>query len=160
MRSILFVCFSMIILFVGCDTKPDTCKEQSAWQLRVGFYSAKLVGNIQTSKDTVLRSFTARLIIQPDSIFKKPSFPLLQSADTSVYSLLINGKLSASFYAVYKRELAFENYTCGFRTNFLLDTVYTIPKICDSITIVQRNITDVYQENCRFYLSHDSIKYL
>ena len=158
MRSVLLVCLSIVVFFVGCDTKPDTCKEQSAWQLRIGFYSAKLVGNIQTSKDTVLRSFTARLIIQPDSVFGR-SLPLRQNADTSVYSILINGKLSASFYAVYKRELAFENYTCGFRTNFFLDTVYTIPTICDSITIVQPNITDVYQENCRFYLSHDSTKY-
>jgi len=158
MRSVLLVCLSIVVFFVGCDTKPDTCKEQSAWQLRIGFYSAKTVGNIQTSKDTVLRSFTARLIIQPDSVFGR-SLPLRQNADTSVYSILINGKLSASFYAVYKRELAFENYTCGFRTNFFLDTVYTIPTICDSITIVQPNITDVYQENCRFYLSHDSTKY-
>jgi len=157
MRSVLLVCLSIVVFFVGCDTKPDTCKEQSAWQLRIGFYSAKLVGNIQTSKDTVLRSFTARLIIQPDSVLGR-SLPLRQNADTSVYSILINGKLSASFYAVYKRELAFENYTCGFRTNFLLDTVYTIPKICDSITIVQPNITDVYQENCRFYFNGDTVK--
>ena len=157
MRIVLIYCISIVFLFVACNTIPDSCKEQSAWQLRIGFKKVKIAGSLKTVKDSTFRSFIAQYISHPDTnVFKTPSLPLAQGSDTSKFSININKNGIHTLYVVYKRDRTFENYTCGFRTNFTLDTIYTIPKICDSIIIVQPNITDVYQENCRFYFNSDT----
>jgi hypothetical protein len=153
MRVLLTICISVAILFAGCDTKPDTCTDQSAWRLRIGFYSATVNPNYTTIKDSIPRSFSA----QSDTT---TALPLLQNSDTSKFSISINGKQNAVLYVVYKHYRVFENYTCGFRTNFVLDTVYTDHQVCDSIIIVQPNITNANQENCRFYLNRDTTRYL
>jgi hypothetical protein len=159
MRNFIIVCLSICLLLPGCDTKPDTCREQSAWQLGLGFYNVTFSGTYKSVKKVTLKSFLAKCTILSDTYtFKNDSLPLLQSRDTTVYSITINGKSTANLYVVYKRDKIFENYKCGFRTNFQLDTLYTNPEICDSISIVQPNITDVYQENCRFYFNSDTVK--
>ncbi len=151
-------CLALIFLLTGCDTKPDTCKEQSAWTMRVGFYKVDTVKGIRAIKDSVLRL----VVVHTDSLRRVNvvNFELYQSVDTTLFSMTVNNMPSATLYAIYKRERIFENYKCGFRTNFFLDTLYTVPQICDSIIIVHPNITDVHQENCRFYFNNDSTKYL
>lgn len=167
MRIVVVYCILFVLLLAACVTKPDTCKEQSSWQLHIGFKKIKVVSTLNTIKDSALRSFRTKLISRYDttvwdvssSTRKSISFPLIQSSDTSVFSVNLNGKKASTLYVIYKRNRTFENYSCGFRTSFQLDTVYTDPPICDSIIIVQPNITDVYQENCRFYLNNDSTLY-
>lgn len=160
MRSLLIICISVILVLTNCDTKPDTCKDQSNWRLRIAFYSVIVNNNLKTIQDSTLRSFTAQYTSQPDTNHMSGSnLPLAQNSDTSKFSVSINGKNSFVLWVVYKRDRFFENYTCGFRTNFVLDTVYTDRQICDSIKIVQPNITDAYQENCRIYLNRDTTLY-
>jgi len=161
LKSLVFF-LAIVLLLAGCDIKPDTCREQSSWALRVGFYRVDTTGGVITPKDSALRYI---LINSDNSILDssglaKVSLGLYQSRDTTKFSITLNAWRSATLYAVYQHERVFENYKCGFRTNFFLDTIYTVPKICDSIIIVYPNITDVYQENCRFYLNRDStVKY-
>lgn len=164
MRIIVLYCIAFILFFNACATKPDTCKEQKSWMLHIGFKKVKIVSTLKTIQDTTLRSFTSQYIsesgVKLDTTLKNTSagFHLSQHADTSIFAINVNGKMSSTLYVVYKRDRVFENYTCGFRTNFVLDTIYTSPQICDSIIIVQQNITDVYQENCRFYFNSDTTK--
>jgi len=164
MRSLVFYLLIGFFL-VGCNVKPDTCKEQSAWQMRIGFKKIsylRLTANdsIKVVKDSTVRSFIARFVTFFDTtVFQAPSLPLAQTRDTSVFLFNMNGKGIDSLIVIYKRNHIFENYKCGFRTDFVLDKIYTSPVIYDSIVIVQPNITDVYQENCRIYLNNDSTKY-
>ncbi len=147
--------FTFIVILVGCSIKPDTCKEQSAWQMGLTFKQVVIKNNVRSVKDSTLKSFYAVCTNKTDTGgFKTPSLALAQTSDTTSFRITLNGKANATMYVIYKRDRIFENYKCGFRTNFILDTVYTSPVIYDSIIIVQPNITDVNQENCRFYLSN------
>jgi hypothetical protein len=162
MQRLLVLSILFIVILSGCDSKPDTCKEQSAWQFRIGFKKVSVANNnVKTVKDSAIRSFIALYMYKNllDTNILSKSLPLAQASDTSIFLFNLNGKGIDTLCVIYKRERIFENYTCGFRTNFIIDTVYTKPIICDSIVIVQPNITDVYQENCRFYLNNDSTKY-
>src|SRR6266542_5967483 len=148
MRIVVVYCILFVLFLAACVTKPDTCKEQSAWQLHVGFKKIKVVSTLNTMKDSTVRSFISQYIsepnIKPDTAVKKTTagFHLSQSSDTSIFSIILNGKKPSKLYVIYKRNRTFENYSCGFRTSFQLDTVYTDTPICDSIIIVQPNITD------------------
>lgn len=166
MRYLLIATIVGLLFVFGCDTMPDTCKDQSSRQLRVVF---KYV----TFKDSVTKQVTnvnfansyIQFVNSPDSNkFTKPNLPLAQNSDTSVFSFFTSNFEFAKLKAFYKPKRVFENYTCGFRTNFTLDSVSfkfassSDTTFCDSIRIVNPTIDDVYKENCWIYLSSISSK--
>jgi hypothetical protein len=169
MRYLLIASIVGLFFVFGCDTMPDTCKDQSSRQLRIVF---KYV----TFKDSVTKSVTNRSFAysyiqfrnNPDSNkLTIPNLPLAQNADTSVFSFFTSNTELARIKAFYKPKRVFENYTCGFRTNFSLDSISfelihnSTPSdtiTCDSIRIVNPTIDDVYKENCWIYLSTISSK--
>lgn len=169
MRYLLIATIVGLLFVFGCDTMPDTCKDQSSRQLRVVF---KYV----TFKDSVTKkvsngdflNYYIQFVNNPDSNkLTKPNLPLAQNSDSSVFSFIRSNSKFARLKAFYKPNKVFENYTCGFRTNFTLDSVFfelihdssssdTI--VYDSIRIVNPTIDDVYKENCWIYLSSISSK--
>jgi hypothetical protein len=146
---------------VACDETPDTCKSQSARKMEIDFYASKH-GKVAV-KDSTVPSIVAihQAFDDTVTISKKTSInlPLSQLCDSSIFDVTINYTKKVTLYVYYKRDMIFENYTCGFRYNFTLDTVYSVPQFCDSIKIVQSYVSDVTEENCRFYFNHDTTMY-
>jgi Family of unknown function (DUF6452) len=162
LKNLIF-CSIIVSFFASCDIKPDTCKDQSAWTVKNFFYKVEIVNGVRTVSDSTLSDVLVKkdalTLINDTSGLQMVGLELMQSVSKTIFDIKINKMPSAKLYAVYKAETIFENYKCGFRTNFFLDSLYTVPRIFDSIIIVNPNITDVYQENCRFYFNNDSAKY-
>jgi hypothetical protein len=151
------------ILFVlaACDEKPDTCESQAARKMEIYFYSSKH-GKV-AANDSTITSFVAihQAFKDTVSVSKKTNInlPLSQLSDTSVFDVTINQTKKVTLYVCYKRDLIFENYKCGYRYNFDIDTIFAVPQFCDSIKIIQSYVSDVTQENCRFYFNRDTTLY-
>jgi len=175
----LLLYFAFIFLLIGCNIKPDTCKDQSSRTMKIGFYSTSGTGSRRILTDgllTKIKITRGSLVVQDTAGLSKLALPLLQGTnkegndiDSLAFSIsmsiTLNNKKTVALtpvtlYTIYKQDRIFENYKCGFRTNFILDKVYASPKdIFDSIIIVQPYISDVYQENCKLYFSNDSTKH-
>lgn len=157
------ILLSAVALFflVACDEQPETCKAQSARKMEIDFYSS--AHDDVAADDSTVTSLVAihQAFSDTVSIAKKTSIelPLSQLADSSVFDVTINQTKKVTLYVYYKRELIFENYKCGFRYNFDLDTIFSVPQFCDSIKIIQSYVSDITQENCRFYFNYDTTKY-
>jgi hypothetical protein len=149
-------------VMTACNEKPDTCEEQSGRQLIFGFYSVQKTTGKSIVRDSIVSGFSAVVFSTSDSLIKKgniksSALPLSQLTDTCAFTLHINDK-DIGLFVRYRKDLIFENYTCGFRTNFILDTLFTSPAFFDSIVITHSTITDVNLENCKFYFTRHTVK--
>lgn len=153
--------FALVFLTMGCDIKPDTCKDQSAWTMKIGFYDVTVSGTKRATSErqlSYLKITDDGSVIQNARKVSKIAMALFQEKDSMAFDFTI-GKSdtvtlsNTTVNVIYKPDRIFENYKCGFRTNFYLNKIEADTSIFDSITIVQPLITDVYQENCKFYIN-------
>jgi hypothetical protein len=141
---------------MGCDVKPDTCRDQESRTLKMGFYSVAVTG----SKRTVTEVALGKVVINTYTLRKvsKLAMSMFQEKDSIAFLCAIGKTDTVNLsqtpvYITYIPDRVFENYKCGFRTNFILKSVKADTAVFDSIKIAQPYITDVYQENFKFYLN-------
>jgi hypothetical protein len=130
-------------------------------KINLSFYKRVVISGKSTLQSVTISPVVVQGIGQTDFLyptgsdtaFSKISLPLAQMNDTSVFNINLHG-WADQLNVVYKRKNVFVNYDCGFRTEYILDTVWFSIHPQDTILInqTQRYVSTSLLENCKILL--------
>lgn len=159
---IIIICMAFVVLLAACNT-DKICNENRTTYLRIGFYGIQKVNNaiekgtIDSIKITVFGIGRADSLIYNKVETSEIVLPLAQSKDTSVFDVTYShARTNAvwqndNYILVYKRSKVFVNYECGFRTDFVIDTIISTHNAIDSLYFNTRTVTDAKEEHIKIF---------
>ena len=146
----------------SCAT-DQACVESTQSDLNISLFSMKNVtidsSTFIKTADSVFKVVKVVTPGYPDTIYNKASvksisLPLSQVSDTTVFIARFGEITNDTIYAIYKRNLVFLGYECGFRTDFTIDTFYSANHRFDSLEIYNRFVNDKNEVNIKAYFRY------
>lgn len=143
---ILIVILSFFLL--ACE-EVDECVDDTEVNVNIDFKT--LVNNIE--KDTIINELT---IIGNDTPYfnsiniQSVHLPLSQISDTSIYKFTVD-TITDTVSFCSTREHYLVSYECGFTTRYTIDTVITLKKLINEVSIIKSAVDSTNETNIIFY---------
>ena len=144
------------VILPACNT-DNICNEKTISLLKVGFYCRYYSNDRYLTKDSIISisglncvGSNFPLIYDTTVNVSKLYLPLSQNADSSTFEIVLD-KYTDRYTVKYKRNRVFINYDCGFRTDFILDTLTSMDNRIDSIIINKSLVTETDDEHIKIY---------
>jgi hypothetical protein len=165
----IYIFIAFALLAYACNT-DKICNENRSTYLKIGIYGIQKVDNkvnvglLDSIKVTIFGIGRPDSLIYNEATTSEIILPLSQLKDTSVFDIKIIHERTKEDYKldnytlIYKRSKVFINYDCGFRTDFVIDTIIPALNAFDSLYFNTRVVTDANEEHIKiFYRLQDVV---